>query len=377
NQDGASNGITAPNANAQTRLELEVYRRHGIEVEHIGLVEAHGTATVLGDPIEARALADAFAQGGHRGAPCALGSIKSTVGHTATAAGIAGVLKVLLALRHRQIPASAHFVSANPHIDFTHGPFHVPTRTEQWRRPVAGERLAAVSSFGFSGTNAHAVIAEAPERPVQPSTNPLHLVVLSARTAPQLRLQVQNLLAHLRREPVEPGAMSHTLLLGRRHLEQRLAWVTSDADALCAQLLQWLDAGELIDGYSGSVDGTQEASTKAQAQANQCLQDSRAPANSEMLRRALLSLAQLYVEGIELDWARLFQGQRPCRVALPTYPFEKERYWPSSKNQEDWQGDAQAQPAPPQAKPGAALVTMGNVSVSKLAAATQAKPGRL
>ncbi|RRH95025.1 KR domain-containing protein [Pseudomonas aeruginosa] len=377
NQDGASNGITAPNAAAQTRLELEVYRRHDIKVEHIGLVEAHGTATVLGDPIEARALADAFAQAGHSGAPCALGSIKSTVGHTATAAGIAGVLKVLLALRHRQIPASAHFVSANPHIDFSHGPFHVPTCAEQWHRPVAGERLAAVSSFGFSGTNAHAVIAEAPERWVRPSTSPLHLMVLSARTVGQLRQQAKNLLAHLQREPVEPGAMSHTLLLGRRHLEQRLAWVTSDTDALRAQLGQWLDAGELVDGYSGTVDGTQDASTKAQAVANQCLQDSRVPANPEKLRSALLSLAQLYVEGIELDWSRLFQGQRPGRVALPTYPFEKERYWPSGKEQEDREADVQVQPAPRLTEPPAALATMVQVSASKPAAATQTKPDRL
>ncbi|AZC26527.1 GNAT family N-acetyltransferase [Pseudomonas sessilinigenes] len=377
NQDGASNGITAPNATAQARLELEVYRRHGIEVEHIGLVEAHGTATVLGDPIEARALADAFAQGGHSGAPCALGSIKSTVGHTATAAGIAGVLKVLLALRHRQIPASAHFVSANPHIDFSHGPFHVPTRTEQWRRPVAGERLAAVSSFGFSGTNAHAVIAEAPERPVRPSASPLHLVVLSARTIAQLRLQAKNLLAHLQYESVEPGAMSHTLLLGRRHLEQRLAWVTSDVYALRTQLAHWLDVGKLVDGYSGIVDGTQEASTKAQAVADQCLQDCRAQANPEVLRGALLSLAQLYVEGIELDWARLFQGQQPGRVALPTYPFEKERYWPSGKEQEDRQAAAQAQLASVQAEPSAAPATLVQVSASKPAAATHAKSGRL
>ncbi|ERO59982.1 beta-ketoacyl synthase N-terminal-like domain-containing protein [Pseudomonas piscis] len=377
NQDGASNGITAPNATAQTRLELEVYRRHGIEVEHIGLVEAHGTATVLGDPIEARALVDAFAQGGHSGAPCALGSIKSTVGHTATAAGIAGVLKVLLALRHRQIPASAHFVSANPHIDFSHGPFHVPTRTEQWHRPVAGERLAAVSSFGFSGTNAHAVIAEAPERSVRPSASSLHLVVLSARTIAQLRLQAKNLLAHLQYEPVEPGAMSHTLLLGRRHLEQRLAWVTSDVYALRAQLGQWLDAGELVDGYSGIVDGTQEASTKAQAVADQCLQDCRAPANPEVLRGALRSLAQLYVEGIELDWARLFQGQRPGRVALPTYPFEKERYWPPGKEQEDRQAGPQAQLASVQAAPPAAPATLVQVNASKPAPAIQAKPDRL
>ncbi|MCB0195541.1 MAG: SDR family NAD(P)-dependent oxidoreductase, partial [Anaerolineae bacterium] len=159
NQDGKTNGITAPSTLSQTELEKGVYERSRINPESISYVEAHGTGTKLGDPIEIEALTNAFRQSTDKQRFCAIGSVKSNIGHLATAAGVAGVIKVLLALKHKQIPPSLHFEQPNEHIDFETSPFYVTTELKDWE-VESGPRRAAVSSFGFSGTNAHLVIEE-------------------------------------------------------------------------------------------------------------------------------------------------------------------------------------------------------------------------
>ncbi|MCP5006826.1 MAG: SDR family NAD(P)-dependent oxidoreductase, partial [Planctomycetes bacterium] len=162
NQDGNTNGITAPSAKSQERLERSVYDRFKIHPESIQVVEAHGTGTKLGDPIEYDALTLSFRKETEKREFCAIGSVKTNIGHTATAAGVAGVLKLLLALRHRQIPPSLHFKEGNPVIDFASSPFYVNSQLKEWEIEKNRSRRAAVSSFGFSGTNAHLIIEEAP-----------------------------------------------------------------------------------------------------------------------------------------------------------------------------------------------------------------------
>jgi polyketide synthase PksN len=192
NQDGATNGITAPSALSQERLETEVYEKFGIDPAQIQMVEAHGTGTRLGDPIEYRALTQSFRKFTDRQQYCAIGSIKTNLGHTIGAAGVAGVLKILLALKHKQIPPSLHFEKGNTNIAFEGSPFFVNTALRAWEVEAGEARAAAVSSFGISGTNAHLVIAEAQaverrERVRRPGW----LIALSAQTAEQLRQQVQ------------------------------------------------------------------------------------------------------------------------------------------------------------------------------------------
>ncbi|MBA8826063.1 acyl transferase domain-containing protein [Saccharopolyspora lacisalsi] len=159
NQDGRSNGITAPSGEAQRELQQQVIARAGIDPSRVGLVEAHGTGTPVGDPIEFTALADSYGRGAQ---PCALGSVKTNIGHAETASGMAGMIKAIMALRHGEVPANLHFNAWNPEIDHEGSRLFVPTSTEPW--PAAGgARLAAVSSYGFSGTNAHVLIEQAPE----------------------------------------------------------------------------------------------------------------------------------------------------------------------------------------------------------------------
>ena len=162
NQDGKTNGITAPSAPSQTALETEVYASAGVSPATISYLECHGTGTKLGDPIEIDALTDAFRRSTDRTGFCAVGSVKSNIGHALAAAGVAGVIKVLLAMRHRELPPTLHCDALNEHIDFASSPFFVNRQRLPWNPAAGAPRRAAVSAFGFSGTNAHVLIDEPP-----------------------------------------------------------------------------------------------------------------------------------------------------------------------------------------------------------------------
>ncbi len=330
NQDGTTHGITAPSAVSQERLERQVYGDFGIDPDSIGMVEAHGTGTKLGDPIEFRALTQSFGHSTQRRNYCALGSIKTNIGHAAAAAGVAGLIKAVLALRHRQIPPSLHFERGNSHIDFANSPFFVNTTLREWAAEPNAPRRAAVSSFGFSGTNAHLVVEEAPPRRRRPLPRPAHLIVLSARTAAQLRLQVSRLEQWLAAEPAtECADLAFTLLLGRRHFMRRLAWVVRDGDDLRRQLRSWL-AGE-GSGQVFASDPEREDQREQDAirrEGNAAIEASRRSGEDHARSAAALrQVAQLFVEGYRLDYARLFEGFRCARIPLPTYPFARERHW--------------------------------------------------
>jgi acyl transferase domain-containing protein len=208
NQDGRTNGLTVPNGKAQEELVREACQRAGIEPRQLQFVEAHGTGTLVGDPIEARALGTVLAQGRAEGTTCALGSVKTNVGHLEPAAGIAGLVKVALALRHGLIPPNLHFEAPNPEIPFDELKLQVQTKLAAWSE-TDGPPLAGVNSFGFGGTNAHAILqavsrlplpldaenAQERETPAEPS-RPL-LVGLSAQSADGLVAHVERWRAHL------------------------------------------------------------------------------------------------------------------------------------------------------------------------------------
>ncbi|MFF5360415.1 SDR family NAD(P)-dependent oxidoreductase [Streptomyces scabiei] len=329
NQDGASNGITAPSAKSQERLATSVYDAFGIDPDGIQLVEAHGTGTKLGDPIEYHALKRAFGRYTDRREFCALGSVKSNLGHTTTAAGVAGVIKILLSLRYRRIPPSINFEVGNSHIDFTDSPFYVNTEDRAWEPGPDGKRRAAVSSFGVSGTNAHMVIEEAPHHARRPSAHPAHLVTLSADSAEQLREQAERLAAHCAADPgLDPGDVSFTLLLGRRHLTHRLACVVRDRDDVVRALRQWLATGAGPQVYvGGPAERGRGERASLRSYGNDCVRRSSSATDAGARTELLSTVADLYAQGYDLDYAGLFAGQRPVRVPLPTYPFARDRYW--------------------------------------------------
>ena len=218
-------------------------------------MEAHGTATALGDPIEVAALSQAFRASTSRSHFCALGSVKSNFGHLDTAAGVVGLIKTVLALKHRELPPSLHYTAPNPEIDFASSPFYVNHELRAWETNGDGPRRAGVSSFGIGGTNAHVVVEEAPQLPAAaPSSRGWHLLVLSGRTAAAVTAATEKLRRHLEAHPdISLADVAYTLQVGRREFAQRRAVVCCDvADAIeaLAQPGRWID-GWIEAGGSG------------------------------------------------------------------------------------------------------------------------------
>ncbi|MCP4687229.1 MAG: amino acid adenylation domain-containing protein, partial [Desulfobacterales bacterium] len=220
NNDGSLKvGYTAPGAAGQAAVISEAME--GIPPESITLIEAHGTGTPMGDPVEIAALTRAFAPRTAKKGFCAIGSVKSNFGHLDAAAGVAGLIKATLALAHQTLPPSLHFREPNPEIDFENSPFFVNTRRRAWRANRTPRR-AGVSSFGIGGANVHVVLEEAPDRTPGPEAPPPHLLVVSAKTAPALETAVSNLADHLRGDPrVSLADAAHTLQMGRREFKHR------------------------------------------------------------------------------------------------------------------------------------------------------------
>lgn len=229
NNDGAAKvGFTAPSVEGQAEVVAMAQTAAGVAPEEISYVEAHGSATALGDPIEVAALKDAFGATAKPGT-CALGSVKSNFGHLEAAAGVAGLIKTVLALRHRQIPPSLWFETPNPQLELEESPFYVNTDLRPWRDDREEPLRAGVSSFGMGGTNAHVILEEAPARPSSGPSRPFQLVLLSARTATALDATTTRLGNFLRVEPqVNLADLAFTLSRGRRSFEYRRILVCRD-----------------------------------------------------------------------------------------------------------------------------------------------------
>ncbi len=235
NNDGADKvGYTAPSVEGQRQAISAAIAAAEVHPETISFVEAHGTATVMGDPIEMAALNEAYRA--HTAATqfCAIGSLKANIGHPDMASGIAGFIKAVLSIWHAQLPPSLHFEQPNPNIDFEHSPFYVNTTCLPW---TASPRRAAVNALGIGGTNAHVILEEAPRREASGPSRPWQLLPLSAKTASALELTSRNIAGYLREHPEVPLAdIAHTLRLGRRTFKHRRMIVCRDAADALAQL---------------------------------------------------------------------------------------------------------------------------------------------
>jgi acyl transferase domain-containing protein/acyl carrier protein len=258
NQDGRSNGLTAPNPRAQTELIRAAFASAGMSPAAAQYFEAHGTGTKLGDPIEVKALARALSSPGTEPRPCRIGSVKSNIGHLEAAAGIAGLIKVVLSLRRRTLPASLHFKDPNPLIPFGQIPIEVQTRVTEW--PYPQERLiAGVSSFGFGGTNGHVVVAEA-DAATQVSgvgtRPPRHLLVLSARSRRALEESLRLWQQRLRGVGAqELGELCHLSRSGRARFDHRFVAAADDAESLCGALAAGLEDGDGVRHQRGRRPG--------------------------------------------------------------------------------------------------------------------------
>ncbi len=232
NNDGSLKvSYTAPSVTGQAEVVSAALEQAGVEAETISYIEAHGTATELGDPIEVTSLTRAYRRQTDKVGYCAIGSVKTNIGHLDRAAGVSGLIKTILALQHKEIPASLHFQTPNPEIDFASSPFYVNTRLQKWTRQGGVPRRAGVNSLGMGGTNAHVVLEEAPEREPSGLSRPWQLLLLSAKTETALEQTTRNLAAHLQSYPNLPLAdVAYTLQVGRSRFEQRRMVVCRDRE---------------------------------------------------------------------------------------------------------------------------------------------------
>jgi len=241
NQDGPSSGLSVPNALAQEAVIRQALAGAKVEPTAVSYIEAHGTGTSLGDPIEIDALGKVFQPSPER--PVFLGSVKTNLGHLEAAAGITGLLKVVLMLRHRQIPPHLHLKQLSPHVSWQQYPFVIPTEIGDWNSGN-GKRIAGVSSFGFSGTNAHVILEESTETPigVSGSERPLHVLTFSAREKEALRATAANLADRLQSEtPPTYTDLCYTANVGRCHFNHRLSLLCSTGQEALEKLTVFLD----------------------------------------------------------------------------------------------------------------------------------------
>lgn len=253
NQDGRSTDLTAPNGLAQQDVIRRALRNAQVAPRDVGFIEAHGTGTPLGDPIEVEALAEVLGDGAADVIPCALSSVKANIGHLEAAAGVAGLIKATLVLENAAIPPQALFESLNPHLSLDGTRFYVPTQYAEWPRGPA-PRFAGVSSFGFSGTNAHVVLEEPPRLPAPEKRGVTrdHLLVISARDDGSLAQLVERYTGYLGGAPAALEDICFTAALRRMHHEHRLA-VVGDSLRQMVERLQAFGRGERVAGLASDV----------------------------------------------------------------------------------------------------------------------------
>nr|WP_246421919.1 non-ribosomal peptide synthetase [Nocardiopsis mwathae] len=314
NNDGRSNGITAPNARAQKEVLVKAWKRAGIRPETLSYIEAHGTGTALGDPIEVKGLTAAFGEFTDRRQFCALGSVKSNIGHTVGAAGLVSLVKTLLCLDRRTLAPSLHFEVPNPYLDLVDSPVYVSDRLAEWDAD-AGPRRAGVSSFSLTGTNTHVVLEEAPEAPPRPrEPEGARLYLISARSEPLLARSAARQLEALDRHPeYRLDDVCRTMRGGREHQPVRAAVLCEDRAGLRAGLERLLrPRAEQEEPFVGGRTAV--------------LRTPPGPGGADLPERfrGALDEAAGYLGGGALS-ADAAPGGR--RVPLPPQPFDHARYW--------------------------------------------------
>ena len=349
NHGGKTNGYTVPNPNKQAELILATLNKSGVSPEQISYVEAHGTGTALGDPIEITGLQKAFSQFTEKKQYCAIGSVKSNIGHLEAAAGIAGLTKILLQMKYNTLVASINAEELNPNVDFTGSPFVVQRDRKAWSRHQENSKempyCAMISSFGAGGSNAHAIVEEY-YQDVHPEyiagsrlgCGDAVIVPLSARTVAQLKHCAENLLQYLNElESLfvndtphhEHGAVllediAYTLQVGREAMDERAVFLVTSTVDLKEQLANFVDPHYSGDSqiYSGNVNAGKDTFRLLMSDNN-----INKVFDEWVSSGTGAKIASLWVHGVSIDWGLLYHGRKPAKISLPTYPFKKDRYW--------------------------------------------------
>lgn len=328
NHGGATNGFTVPSPNMQAQLMKEVMKRSNIKPETVSYIEAHGTGTTLGDPIEITGLTKAFNLGEIEEPFCSVGSVKSNIGHLEACAGIASITKVVLQMQHKMLVPSLHSEELNPNLTLDKTPFYIQQELEPWKAS-GDKRRAGVSGFGAGGANAHVILEEYVEQESTADEELLNenIFVLSAKNKDRLTDYVQEMLEFLDKDLAHSdietiNRIAYTLQIGRGAMEERMAMVVSNIEDLKQKLQLYLEDAKQEDIYSGNTrNTTKRLEILIQGEEGKHFL-------SELIgKKKLDKVAQLWVEGINIDWMQLYRSQKPCTISLPTYPFKHESFF--------------------------------------------------
>ncbi|PWW07331.1 phosphopantetheine binding protein [Paenibacillus cellulosilyticus] len=333
NQDGMSMGITAPNPTSQRDVLIKAWEDAEVDPETISLIEAHGTATILGDTVEMDGLTQAFSRYTAKKQFCAIGSVKSNIGHLYEAAGIAGIIKATAALTHKKLPPSISFDYPNRKIPFHASPVYVNTALRTWQTGRAPRRCG-VSSFGISGTNSHVVLEEAPAAPAY-SESPALILTLSAKDESSLHQLICRIREHIASNRERASDICYSANTGRTHHRIRLAAVAKDANELLSMLLELEQKGpfdrpsSMFYYRANSRHNSNEAQLRNSRE--QCerlrlkLKDASVSWESplDMLRET----AQAYVDMGDVEWELVYNAERRVRVNAPFANLSPQRCW--------------------------------------------------
>ncbi len=329
NQDGSSAGITAPNPDAQEEVIVEAWKNADINPNTISYIEAHGTGTKLGDPIEIAGITGAFRRYTTRKQFCAIGSLKTNMGHLDSLAGVAGLIKAVLALKYGEIPPSLHFNLPNRNIEFENSPVYVCDQLQNWR-PENGIRRCGVSAFGLSGTNCHVVLEEAPRQRIINNTIPgrKYLLTISAKTEESRNQLLQSYCDFLdKNQEISIADMCYTSNIGREHQKYRAAIVAEDMESLYRKIKElcrenWSERHKEDEVYFNLDDEQILDTDSLTAEMTEAVKE-YSLGNTEMLNR----IAWLYNKGVNVDFDQIYMDSQLFRISLPTYPFQATRCW--------------------------------------------------
>lgn len=346
NNDGSTNGLTAPSAQAQSDVICEAWKDAGIEPDSISYIEAHGTGTKLGDPIEINGITMAFRKYTEKRQFCAIGSVKTNIGHLVGASGIASIIKVILALKHKMLPATINFRTPNTFISFEDSPVYINDICSEWDSKEQPRR-AGVSSFGFSGTNCHVVLEEACFNYDECNTQGSGIFVISAKNRHSFKELLQKYCDYFNNSNAikydDFHNICYTAVTGRDHLNYRMAFISDNsrvlADkirAVCKKESFGSDSMQdgvyfgkcfLISGKKVREDGeiTEEEKLKLTNIANSLIKQ-KMDSTGDVVN-ILNNICEWYVMGADIDWEKIFSGEKYRTVCLPTYQFNRERHW--------------------------------------------------
>lgn len=347
NNDGASNGITAPNPLAQEAVITEAWKRAGVSPETIDYIETHGTGTLLGDPIEILGITKAFSKQTKKKQFCGVGSVKTNIGHLVAASGCASLMKVTLALQNNLLPPSINFEEPNQNIDFLNSPVYVVDKLTSWK---TGEkpRRAGISAFGFSGTNCHMVIEEAPEREeISAPARKNNIITFSGKTETSLKALIEGYCEFLKKDRnIDFGDVCYTANTGRGHYSFRLAIVVKDINDLRDKLKAVVENHFSTEGIKNTYIGKHRiVSEKYQHKADGELTESELrelsvetqkliselAGQAEFGLESLDRIAYLYAKGAGVEWKELYADETHYKVSLPTYCFDRISCWGDPK----------------------------------------------